>query len=86
MDKASAYGAEDSGFKSRWGLLAAIAQLGERQTEDLKVLRSIRSIGIKVPLAQWIERQTPNLEVAGSTPAEDFFLTLPFIKLINYFL
>ena len=33
-------------WNSRAGLQASIAQLGERQTEDLKVPRSIRGRGI----------------------------------------
>ena len=63
-------------------LAAAIAQLGERQTEDLKVPGSIPGGGIKrncsklifrfqVSVAQWITRPPPKWKIAGSSPARD---------------
>ena len=51
---------------------AAIAQLGERQTEDLKVPGSIPGGGTlrsTSPMAQSVARQAVNLQVAGSNPA-----------------
>ena len=52
---------------------AAIAQLGERQTEDLKVPGSIPGGGslLMVPVAQRIRRETTNLKIAGSNPVGD---------------
>ena len=51
---------------------AALAQLGERQTEDLKVPGSIPGGGTlqnTSPMAQSVARQAVNLQVAGSNPA-----------------
>ena len=52
---------------------AAIAQLGERQTEDLKVPGSIPGGGnmLMVPVAQRTRRETTNLKIAGSNPVGD---------------
>ena len=60
---------------------AAIAQLGERQTEDLKVPGSIPGGGndfflyahIKchVSVAQWITHPSPKGKIAGSNPVRD---------------
>ena len=59
---------------------AAIAQLGERQTEDLKVPGSIPGGGIydsliflciqlmDVSVAQWITHPSPKGKIAGSNP------------------
>ncbi len=59
---------------------AALAQLGERQTEDLKVPGSIPGGGIFVitsPMAQSVARQAVNLQVAGSNPAGGDFAPMP---------
>ena len=55
---------------------AAIAQLGERQTEDLKVPGSIPGGGsmLMVPVAQRTRRETTNLKIAGSNPVGDKLL------------
>ena len=59
---------------------AAIAQLGERQTEDLKVPGSIPGGGSNkfflyvmmcVSVAQWITHPSPKGKIAGSSPARD---------------
>ena len=56
----------------RISVQAALAQLGERQTEDLKVPGSIPGGGTlqnTSPMAQSVARQAVNLQVAGSNPA-----------------
>ena len=57
---------------------AAIAQLGERQTEDLKVPGSIPGGGsmLMVPVAQRTRRETTNLKIAGSNPVGDKLIFL----------
>ena len=57
-------------------ILATLAQLGERQTEDLKVPGSIPGGGsmLKVPVAQRTRRETTNLKIAGSNPVGDKLL------------
>ena len=66
---------------------AAIAQLGERQTEDLKVPGSIPGGGkafvlfaincfIRSLWRNWIAHPSPKGKVAGSTPVRD---TIKFI-------
>ena len=59
---------------------AALAQLGERQTEDLKVPGSIPGGGIflvilsnPVPVAKWIRRRFPEPKIEGSSPFRDAF-------------
>ena len=55
-----------------FAFVAALAQLGERQTEDLKVPGSIPGGGTlqnTSPMAQSVARQAVNLQVAGSNPA-----------------
>ena len=55
-------------------LFALIAQLGERQTEVLKVTCSIHVRGIfDVRVAQLVVRRTSNPKAAGSSPAVDSF-------------
>ena len=59
---------------------AALAQLGERQTEDLKVPGSIPGGGTlqnTSPMAQSVARQAVNLQVAGSNPAGGDFAPMP---------
>ncbi len=62
--------------------MAAIAQLGERQTEDLKVPGSIPGGGIflfsqplnnnsNVSVAQWITHPPPKGKTVGSSPTRD---------------
>ena len=59
--------------------IAAIAQLGERQTEDLKVPGSIPGGGslithapvLLVSVAQWITHPSPKGKIAGSNPVRD---------------
>ena len=54
---------------SHYYQIAAVAQLGERQTEDLKVPGSIPGVGIcMIPWRNWITRLTTNQEIAGSSP------------------
>ena len=57
-----------------------LAQLGERQTEDLKVPGSIPGGGTlqsTSPMAQSVARQAVNLQVAGSNPAGGDFAERP---------
>lgn len=62
--------------KSYQLIIAALAQLGERETEDLKVPGSIPGGGMSiflntVSVAQWIRHTSPKGETAGSIPARD---------------
>ena len=66
---------------------AAIAQLGERKTEDLKVPGSIPGGGMRysfffcwcsvyeknVSVAQWITHPPPKWKIAGSNPVRDIY-------------
>ena len=75
----------DSDFhKPDWLNYAPIAQLGERQTEDLKVACSIHALGTFVGLAEWLRRRPAKplgFPRAGSNPAADDFCQ--FVRVVK---
>ena len=67
----SVFHTDDSGSIPDWRR-ASLAQLVERCSCKAKAGSSTLPGGF-ARLAQWIERQTSNLEVAGSTPAPGLY-------------
>ena len=62
-----------TGFRIPEETYAFIAQLGERQTEDLKVVGSSPTEGNFIgPVAQWIRRLTSDQKIVGSSPIGGF--------------